>query len=317
MSTMKRPLQDPHGRTIRKLRVSLTDVCNFRCFYCMPVDAKFMPRQDLLTPVEIGDLCRKLVRLGIEQIRITGGEPTMRPEFRDIVRRLADLPVKKLGLTSNGMHLESHLEFLREVGCRHLNISLDSLDKANFNRITRSQAFDRVYRSIMLAREMDFNVKINMVAMRGENHHEIPDFVRFSARTGIEVRFLELMKIGQACGPSRDLFIAADEMMDVIRQEHELQPVQVDFDSTSFNFTTPGGAALGFIASESKPFCGSCSRWRLNADGFLQACLMSGEGVNIRKEPLEVVDGKLIRVLAMKPGGRLEKTGRDMYRMGG
>lgn len=308
---------DSHNRRIKKLRVSLLDACNFRCFYCMPTDAKFMNASKLLSPDEIKLICSQLCSIGIEEIRVTGGEPTIRKEFKQIMNLLSALPIKKLGLTTNGFTLHQELDFLKTTRCQSINISLDSLSKDNFAEITRRDAFNEVIFSIMSAKKLGFNVKINTVLMKGVNDHEVLDFVRFSSENDIEVRFLELMKIGQACVNQNNQFIAADEVLQEIKKQETLNEVIVPSDSTSFNFTTYSGAKIGFIASESKPFCGSCSRWRLSADGLLRACLMSSQGVNIRGVKFEDYNELVNTVLPMKPIGRIEKINEDMNRIGG
>ena len=314
---MSRDLVDSHGRRIRKLRVSLLDACNFRCFYCMPMDAEFMPSSRWLSSQQIESVCRTLIPYGIEEIRITGGEPTMRREFRDIVSRLSQLSVRKLGLTSNGWLLGKHLEFLKDTNCQNINISLDSIREERFNRITRTQAFDVVYRNIVQAREMEFSLKINVVLMRGVNDDEILDFVKFSRDTGIEVRFLEVMRIGQACGSQTDLFMAANDCLQIIKEQYDLEKQTMEGDSTSFNYVTKCGAKIGFIASESQPFCGGCSRWRLSADGFLRACLMSEKGVDIKNVPYEDYPQFFGEMLALKPTGRIKEVDQDMNQIGG
>lgn len=315
--TTHKKLVDPYGRRIRKLRVSLLDACNFRCFYCMPSDAKFMKASKWLSPLEIEGICSKLSDYGLEQIRITGGEPTLRKEFRDIVLRLSTLPIKKLGMTTNGYFLERELEFLRDTRCHNINISLDSLSKDKFNQITRRNAFDKVYASICHAKEMGFNVKVNTILMKGINDQEILDFVKFSAVNDIEVRFLEVMKIGQACSSQDQLFISADEAISKIETQEKLIPERVEIDSTSFNYKTESGAKIGFIASESKPFCGACSRWRLSPDGFLRACLMSNKGVKVRGADPKQYDELLNSLLLMKPLNRISHVLEDMNQIGG
>lgn len=310
-------LIDDYGRRIRKLRVSLLDACNFRCFYCMPEDAVFSKTEDLLTVEEIESICKTLVDSGLEQIRLTGGEPTMRKDFREIVSRISSLNLKKLGLTTNGFLLGKHLDFLAQTKCKYINLSLDSLQKDRFNKITYRTSFETVMKSILKAKEMGFVVKINTVLMKGVNDDEILDFVNFSAKHDIEVRFLEMMKIGQACNPKNDLFLSADEAKSEIKSRFKLKIENVDLDSTSYNYSCSNGARIGFIASESKPFCNSCSRWRLSAKGMLRACLMKNEGVNLRGVDQSSYDDLLNKLLEMKPITRIEKVNQDMYQIGG
>ena len=298
-------LRDPHGRLMRKLRIQLTDACNFRCFYCMPEGTRFHSSVDLLAPEEIAGIGRILNDMGIEEVRVTGGEPTVRPEFDRIMTLLGEIPWGKFGLTSNGFLLQPKLPLLKELGCRHLNISMDSLDPERFRAITGSPRFRDVHATILAAREMGFDVKVNTIVFRGLNDGELPAFARFSAEHGIEVRFLELMKVGPANARHGELFVPAEEMLTRLRESEELVPVPVPHDATAFAFQTANGGRLGFIASESKPFCGACSRLRLSATGRLRACLFSEAGLELRGKDAFDYPEILQRVMALKPEGRL------------
>jgi GTP 3',8-cyclase len=310
-------LTDGYGRVIRKLRVSLVEACNFRCFYCMPDQPKFAPFSALLSAGEIIETCAELNRLGISQVRLTGGEPTLRRDFRDVVQGLSALPLEKLGLTTNGLLLDEHLDFLADTACRSINISLDSLRQDRFEAITRSPHFGTVRRNIIAASERGFRVKVNVVVARGTNDDELLDFVEFSAAHGVPVRFLELMRIGPRHRDFEQLFVSADEMIDVLRARCSLRPVPVENDSTSFVYRTENGAEVGFIASESKPFCASCSRLRLSATGHLRACLMSERGLSVRGLPAHRLKQVVAAVMAMKPDGRLPHVEQAMYQIGG
>lgn len=311
-------LVDPHRRWIHKLRVQLTDACNFRCFYCMPANARFMPANALLPPDELLRIVTHLVTLGIDEIRVTGGEPTVRKEFLEIMQRLSSLPIEKLGLTSNGYLLSRFLPYLRDTALRHINISLDSLQPDKFLQITHSNTHDKVLSAIRLARDLGFTVKVNCILFRGLNDDEIADYLQFSANEDIEVRFLEYMRIGTSYATNENRFIPVREAIDRIRKSGvELHPVPVPRDSTSFNFTTPQGARVGFIASESQPFCGNCSRLRLSATGTLRACLMSTQGINLRGLAPEAVPSTVEKVMRMKPIGRIREIRQDMHAIGG
>jgi len=310
-------LIDDHGRRIRKLRVSLTDKCNLRCHYCMPVDQKFMDESKYMSADEIFTIIQELVDLGLEEVRITGGEPLLRKSFTQIVDRVGELKLNKLALTTNGILIDKHLEVLKRNKVVHLNISLDSLNEENFKKITFGNYLNRVLKNIQLAQEAGLIIKINTVMMRGVNDHELLDFVNFSRTLGVEVRFLELMRIGHARNDQVDQFISAKEMMDRIKTVTELSPVTSALDSTSFNFLTSSGAQVGFIASESQPFCGNCSRWRLSADGILRACLLKDDGRDIRNlssaERLE----NYKELLGMKPVMRPLEVSHHMNSIGG
>ena len=310
-------LKDRIGRVMRKLRVSLTDACNYRCFYCMPENSEFTPNQKLLKPEEYATICGRLVDLGIKEIRITGGEPTVRPEFRAILSALTPFPIERRGVTSNGQLLARHLDFLWDFGWQHLNISLDSLDPGRFNRITHGGDFRVVLDCIEKAVRKGFVLKINVVVFKGINDDELLDFANWSAITGIEVRFLEYMKIGPTYASHWSRFISAQEMMDQLETSMTLEPVLVPEDSTSFIFKTHLGGRLGFIASESQPFCGQCSRLRLSATGDIRSCLMSERGFSLRGVPPDSYPEILERVMDLKPLGRLDHIEQPMHAIGG
>ncbi len=310
-------LQDQYGRHIHKVRVQLTDACNFRCLYCMPETMRFQAPSSLLTPLEIAGICGSLSALGVDELRVTGGEPTVRLEFEEIMTMLAAIPWRKFGLTSNGYLLADKLPMLKDLGCRHLNISLDSLDETRFARITRRPHFQKVIASILKAAAMGFEVKVNAVISRGHNEDELHDFVVFAEEQGVEVRFLELMQVGPSVAEHAERFVAAQEMIDSLLTREELLPESSAADSTSFNFRTSRGARIGFIASESKPFCGTCSRLRLTSTGKLRACLFSEAGIDLRgRDPLDYPE--ILRdVMGMKPNGRLPHVLQSMNQIGG
>jgi cyclic pyranopterin phosphate synthase len=312
-------LLDPHQRHIHKLRLQLTDACNFRCFYCMPHGTRFLPPAEFLAPGEIESVCGVLADLGIDEIRVTGGEPTVRAEFDDIMRRLSRIAWKKFGLTSNGFLLEPKLPMLRDLGCAHLNISLDSLDENKFRDITGSDRFKTVLGCVLEAKAMGFDVKVNAIVFRGMNDGELPAFARFSEEHGVEVRFLELMKVGPAASDYDGLFVPAAEMMEILGRTGEapLIPRDAEKDSTARLFRTARGGRLGFIASETLPFCGTCSRLRLSARGKLRSCLFSDTGVDLRgRDPLDYPE-ILNEVMALKPAGRLPRILQPMNQIGG
>lgn len=310
-------LIDDQGRRIRKLRVSLTDKCNLRCHYCMPVNQTFMDESKYLTVNEIAEIIGELVGLGLEEVRLTGGEPLMRKSFNEIVERLGSLNLKKLALTTNGIFLDKSFDVLKANRVFHLNISLDSLNEQNFKKITFGNYLNRVVSNIKLAHKAGFIVRLNAVMMKGVNDHEILDFIKFSEETGVEVRFLELMRIGFACNGQNDQFISAKEVIDRITPLMELKSVISPADSTSFNFVTNSGAQVGFIASESQPFCGQCSRWRLSADGMLRACLLKDDGKYIRDLNPETRIEMYRALLGMKPSMRPIEVSHHMNAIGG
>lgn len=307
-------LKDKEGRRITKLRVSLTDKCNLRCHYCMPLDQTFMDEYRYLSSDEIISVVSELKTLGLEEVRLTGGEPLMRKAFPEIVKKLSELGLKKLSLTTNGIYLDKYLELLKACRVFHLNISLDSLNPENFKRITFGNHFEKIISNIREAVSMGFVVKINAVIMKGINDQEILDFVKFSESEAVEVRFLELMRIGHARGSQSDQFVAANDLILKLKESVQLKSVAMPLDSTSFNFITENGGNIGFIASESMPFCGHCSRWRLSADGKLHACLFKDDGLSVKGTDRSEVYQKL---LGMKPLTRLEEVKHTMNVIGG
>lgn len=310
-------LRDAHGRLVRKLRLQLTDACNYRCLYCMPPQMRFLPAASLLSPAELRTMAESLFFLGLTELRVTGGEPTLRPDFDAALRALSEIPWSKFGLTSNGQLLRAKLPLLRTAGCRHLNISLDSLDAERFRAMTRGGDLHRVLEALFAALEMSFRVKVNVVAYKGINDGELLAFAEFSERHGVEVRFLELMKVGPGREGHAGRFLRAAEMVEELSLHRDLIPVPVEEDSTAFVYRTDRGGKIGFIASESKPFCGSCSRLRLSATGLLRACLFSEAGLPLRGVDPEDYPDLLERVLALKPTGRLSHILQPMNQIGG
>lgn len=310
-------LIDSHGRRVRKLRLSFTDKCNLRCHYCMPVNSTFMNESKYLLPFEYEEVVKDLCSYGLEEIRITGGEPLMRSSFKEIVERLAPLPIKKIGLTTNAILLDKYFDILISNRVNHLNISLDSLDPQNFKAITYGNQLERVLKNIRTAKERGLEVKVNIVAMKGVNDHEFFDFVEYSAELGIEIRFLEVMRIGHACGSQNDQFISAKDIIKKLETKYQFKRITKEYDSTSFNYVLNNGAQVGFIASESQPFCGSCSRWRLSVDGSIKACLLKDEGLSIKGKSSKEREAIYHTLLGMKPFLRPKEVTHQMNSIGG
>lgn len=310
-------LVDAIGRRMRKLRVSLLDTCNFRCSYCMPGKPRFTRQDNLLAADEIRSIVDVLCHMGIEEVRLTGGEPTLRHDLVAIAASLSELPLSRIALTSNGLLLGRYLDDLRRTRCTHLNISLDSLDPKTFAQLARIDGYDAVVGAILRARDLGFDVKINMVVMRGINDHEIPAFVGFAVRHDIEVRFLELMAIGQAAGMQRDRLVTAAEIREIVGRHSALIPRHREADATAVPYTTESGARVGIIAPVTESFCGSCSRWRLGCDGTLRACLMSTEGLSLRGQSAERIRELAMVALGMKPLAGAPETPLMMHGLGG
>jgi GTP 3',8-cyclase len=310
-------LIDTYGREIKKLRVSLTDQCNLRCLYCMPVNSSFMDDRNFLSPDELVSIVTELQERGLVEVRLTGGEPLVRRNFREIIQRLSLLNLKKLSLTTNGILLDEYFDDLKASRIFSLNISLDSLRPETFKKISYRDHFSRVMRNIEKAKELGFLIKINMVLMKGINDHEVKDFVEFSEKLQVEVRFLELMRIGVACSSQKDQFISAREVIHHLQKQYTLTPVHKDKDSTSYNFLTNTKAHIGFIASESEPFCGHCSRWRLSADGKLKACLLKEDARSLKNTTSVDRETLYQELLGLKPMRRPFEVAHQMNEIGG
>lgn len=312
------PLIDAHGRRIRKLRISLTESCNFACFHCMKDSPAEVACSDWVAPAELERWTRRLAAWGVNQVRLTGGEPTLRPELLEIVQRLGRLRLRRLGLTSNGLLLAPMLPALAAAGLGNLNLSLNSLDPAAFARITGSPEHGAVLRTLETARGLGMEVKLNVVLFRGLNDHEAPDFVRLAEREGVAVRFLELMRIGPDHEANRSYFVPAAETLALLRGAGvRLRRRPAPSDATAVAYRSGGGGRIGFIASESQPFCAGCSRLRLSAAGVLRACLMRDEGLSLKGLTAAEWPEALSRVLAWKPLDRPAHTERPMVRIGG
>ncbi len=283
----------------------------------MPQNPKFMEKSKLLKREEIFRLTRALVGFGIDEIRLTGGEPTLRHDFLDIVNDLSTLEFSKFGFTTNGLHLEKHLPELRKTKINNINFSLDSLNKFGFQKMTGSPHLEKVLESIFMAKELGFKVKLNAVLMKGVNDREVNDFMDFSARYDIEVRFLELMRIGEARESFDKYFISAGEVINRLEKESVLKQVKRPIDSTSFNYELENGAQVGFIASESRPFCGGCSRLRLSPEGSLRPCLMKSEGFSLVDKCEDEILELLYKTMALKPTDRIYDVSEPMNQIGG
>ena len=287
------------------------------CLYCMPEEKDFLPKKNWASVEEIVEIAGNLVLYGIDQIRLTGGEPLLRPDLRAIIKKLDKLPLSKFGLTTNAIHLEKELPFLKNTNCLYLNISLDSLDREIFFKITQTDTFSKVFHSLIKAKEEGLKVKVNTVLLKGLNDHEIDQFILFSKKTGIEVRFLELMKIGVANHYFNKHFISADEIIKKMALKWNFKQKPMPKDSTSFNFTFKNGAELGFIASESRPFCGGCSRLRLGPDGAIRPCLFMDQGISLKGLRGDDLLKALQKTIQLKPINRIPTIERPMYKIGG
>lgn len=278
---MSIPLTDRHDRTHRSLRISIVDKCDLRCTYCMPEDQHFLKREELMTREEIVTIARLFVeRHGITKIRLTGGEPLVRPDAVDIVRDLVKLPVK-LGLTTNALTLHKHLDGLIDAGLRSLNVSLDTFDAERFRKITRRDGYDVVWANIQEAHRRGLRVKLNMVVMRGVNDDELLRFVELTRDHDIHVRFIEFMPFaGNHWGRERVYTYA--EMLGHIGSVHSFEKLDDDPHSTAKAYRVPGWkGTFAVISTVTEPFCGTCDRLRLTAEGRMRNCLFAREETDL------------------------------------
>jgi cyclic pyranopterin phosphate synthase len=287
---MKR-LVDRLGRPIRDLRVSVTDRCNFRCVYCMPKEVfgreyPFLPRAELLTFEEIERLTQLFAALGVEKIRITGGEPLVRRDVETLVAMLARIPGVDLTLTTNGALLAQKAQALRDAGLDRITVSLDSLDDATFRAMNDVDfPVARVLAGIDAARAAGLDpVKVNVVVKRGVNDDGVVAMARAFRGTGVVVRFIEYMDVGHTNGWRLDEVVPAAEVVAAIDAEYPLEPVEPGYrgEVASRWRYRDGGGEIGVISSVTQPFCSDCTRARLSADGKLHTCLFAVRGHDLR-----------------------------------
>jgi cyclic pyranopterin phosphate synthase len=278
------PLIDSFGRVHRDLRISVTDRCNFRCTYCMPEEGMpWVPREDVLTFEELERVARIAVeRYGVNSIRLTGGEPTVRAHLPVLVERLARLGAD-LSMTTNGATLRSSAADLKAAGLQRVNISLDSLQRERFQELTRRDELDHVLDGIDAALEAGFDpVKLNVVCMEGVNDDEIVDFADFGRERGVEVRFIEFMPLDGGHTWERKAVVPGERIIQTIGAVHALVPVARDHEPAALWAYADGRGRVGVIPSVTEPFCSTCDRVRLTAEGKLRACLFSMEETDLR-----------------------------------
>jgi cyclic pyranopterin phosphate synthase len=277
---------DRFGRQINYLRISLTDKCNLRCVYCMPEDITFRPRQELLQDDELSRLVKIFAELGFRKFRLTGGEPTVRLNFLDIVRDIVNTPgVQTVAMTTNGLMLDKLAQPLADIGLQRVNISIDTLNPQKFKKITRWGKVEEVLNGIQAAEEAGLEVKLNCVVVRDYNDQEdVIDLARLTLQNAWQVRFIEMMPFGDVAGFQQAGIVPEEELRATIARA--LGPLkmenggQLDGEARLFRLEGAPGA-LGFISSVTQPFCASCNRARLTADGRLRLCLLREKEVNL------------------------------------
>jgi len=290
MRSPTKPLRDAHGRPISDLRVSVTDRCNFRCQYCMPADGlPWLERAEILSFEEIERLVRILVALGIEDVRLTGGEPLVRRDFPRLVSMLAPIAgLRDLSLTTNGYLLERDAAALVGAGISRVNVSIDSLARDRFFQITRRDALPQVLRGLEAigAYVSVRPIKVNAVAMRDFTEGEVAGFVELARSSDYQVRFIEFMPLDADGAWTSDSVLSGEEIRALIERDHPLEELEREPSATArvFRFAD-GRGEIGFINPVSEPFCSDCNRLRLTAEGKLRTCLFSIHETDLR-EPL-------------------------------
>ena len=274
-------ITDRFGRIHNYLRISLTDNCNLRCFYCMPEEEyEFTQASKLMQPDEIETLAKIFVEQGVNKIRLTGGEPLVRKDADKIILALSKLPVK-LTLTTNGIRLNNFLNVLKEANVQSLNISLDTLQKDKFVLLTRRDYFNTVYDNIHLMMRNGIKVKVNVVVMKGVNDDEINDFVEWTKHEPVHVRFIEFMPFSGNHWDSKRVF-TLQQMLDLIKEKYTFTRLQDDIHDTAKKYAISGHAGtFAVISTMSAPFCEGCNRIRLTADGKIKNCLFSKEETDL------------------------------------
>ena len=282
---MKDQLIDTYGRVHRDLRISVTDRCNFRCQYCMPEEGMdWTPREELLTFEEIERLASLLVnKFGIESIRLTGGEPTVRANLSKLIEKLAKLDVD-LSLTTNGATLPLIAGDLYNAGLDRINISLDTLDRQRFESLTRRDNLKQVLHGIETAKSVGFDpVKINMVVMKGVNDDEVLDFVSYGRENGLVVRFIEFMPLDADEIWEKSKVMSQNEILELVSSKYDLEPLSRGSSPAARWKFVDGPGEIGIIATVSEAFCDACDRIRLTADGKFRNCLFAIEEYDVRK----------------------------------
>ena len=334
-------MKDSHGRVIDYLRISLTDRCNFRCIYCMPAEGVCaMSHDEILRIEEIEQIARVATRIGIRSVRLTGGEPLVRKGVVDLVESLSGMPdIKNVSLTTNGVLLPEMADDLKRAGLSRVNISLDTLDPAQFEFITRVGKLESTMKGIDAALETGFNpVKINAVTVRSLNQDYLA-FARLSIDRPLHVRFIEYMPVGDAAGADgtgwgKEDVVPSDELLGIINERArvaglpELEPVNDDGKPIGWGPATyyqfPGAqGTVGFISPLSRHFCGQCNRLRLTADGKLRPCLFSDREIDVRAALRDggedAVYDAFLEALNLKPDDHHDRVGteRNMSQIGG
>lgn len=328
-------LQDPHGREHRYLRISLVERCNLRCFYCMPAEGiPLTPKSDIMTYEEIFQIAKIFVDHGVTKIRLTGGEPLIRKDFSSVLEKLASLPVE-LSITTNAVIIDKFVDTLKLHRVNNINVSLDSLQREKFHKITLRDRFETVYENILLLIQKGFNVKLNAVLIRGVNDDEVLDFINLTKDLPVSVRFIEFMPF-DGNKWEMDQMVSLKEVMDKVKTvftEDEIERLQDAPNDTARNFRIRGyKGSFAVISSVTNPFCDSCNRLRLTANGYLKNCLFSNTESNLlstlrKGGPIEPIIQRAVQSKFRTRGGmdtleklqepKLHSQNRSMTTIGG
>lgn len=304
-------LTDRYGRRVTYLRISITDRCDFRCIYCMSEEMVFVPRSEILSLEEIARVCRTFVALGVEKIRVTGGEPLVRKGVLELMQELGQIAgLRQLALTTNGSRLAQMAQNLKSAGVKRVNVSLDTLDADKFRHITRTGDLKIVQEGIEAALQAGFErVKINAVILRNRNHDEITRLLDYAIERGMDLSFIEEMPLGLIDSHDRaEEYYSSDAILEVLKAHYTLQPTPDTTGGPSRYWQVAGEASrVGFISPHSHNFCGSCNRVRVTAEGRLLLCLGNEHSVDLkavlRSHPGddEALRQAIIESMAIKP----------------
>jgi len=327
------PLIDSFGRMHTSLRISVTDRCNIRCFYCMPETVHFLPRAEILTYEEIERLVRVVAQMGVNKLRVTGGEPLVRAELPRLIEMLAAVPcIRDIALTTNGILLAGQAQALKDAGLGRLNISLDGLSEQTFRRISRREGLDRLLDGIFAAKRAGFEkIRLNAVAIRGITEVEVVPLGRFARQHRMEMRFIEFMPLDAENNWQTEQVLSGKEIREILEAEFgPLIPLARDDPSqTAVDYQFADGIGrMGFIDPVTQPFCGNCNRLRITAEGKIRNCLFSTEEWDVRellrggRTDDQIAETVRRAVHAKKSGHGIDtddfiKPDRAMYQIGG
>ena len=331
--TSRPKLIDGMGRTIVNLRISVTDRCNFRCTYCMPADnVEFMDRSNLLSFEEIQRVAQIVSRMGINRLRLTGGEPLMRKNLPVLIRMLNEVDgINDIAMTTNAYFLKDQAQSLKDAGLKRLNVSLDALDPEKFRDVNRRDCLQSVLDGLDTARKVGFkSIKINAVAVRNFSETEIMSLIEMGRSDGFEIRFIEFMPLDSDKVWERDKVLFGHEIVNMIKENYELVPIDNSLEigpASEYNFAD-GKGKIGIITAVSNPFCDHCNRIRMTADGKLRTCLFSTKETNLKElirsgaTDETIIETLKQAVLVKEPGHKInlddfERPTRAMHAIGG